>query len=331
MRAVIASLAVSMCEGSCFVARTRVATPSGDRAIAELAVGDAVLCSDDVGVVKAIHRARGAIFAIITNRGEVLGVTATHPFFVGDAFVPVAELRVGDVLHHREGPATIVAIHPVAEGDTVEVFNLTVEGTPTYFADGFLVHNKSPAVDYGPRTTTGTTIVSTDDASRAQACPRLCGEASSTLIVDACSVGSTTTPPPRGRSGISPNSDACPRSEPADLTSCSAEGMTCVWPHSGDWCTESYGTCKAGQWRTSACGAASTIAPRAEICPTGRVALDAKPMCPIGVDQRCVWMTDNAFCPEVEAFCFNGEWKARWCRSGGAYITRTCTVTQQLQ
>ncbi len=158
------SLAAAGCgHDSCFVAGTRVRTPGGERPIEDLAVGDAIVAWDAtarrvvVGRVAAIHRALvRETRAIVAGALRVRGVTRTHPVFElgrGD-FVQASELRVGDRLlsldgEGREGEVAIAAIdaHEVAE-PTIPVFNLTVaDAPPTYFADGVLVHNKSPVIE----------------------------------------------------------------------------------------------------------------------------------------------------------------------------------------
>ncbi len=157
-----AGLAVAFgcaCEGSCFVGSTRVKVPGGDRAIRELRLGDEVMAYDLaagtlVAVrVRAVHSGRVAEVYRVTRPGGVLaGVTASHPIFeVGlqqfvraDELAPESRLLVLDgVVEAEVRPAIIEGIERVALNDLVTVFNLTVDGPSTYFAEGVLVHNKS--------------------------------------------------------------------------------------------------------------------------------------------------------------------------------------------
>lgn len=167
---------------SCFVPGTRVATPSGPRAIEELSVGDAVLSFDPaervmhVGRVTVVHRALVREVRAIRAEGfEVRGVTREHPFYdaVRNRFVRAEELRVGDrVMVVERGESRVVAIESVTAHELAEplitVINLTIGGAPPMFlAEGFVVHNKLP-FDSGHDTGMDT-ATSTDAATEADA------------------------------------------------------------------------------------------------------------------------------------------------------------------
>jgi hypothetical protein len=323
-----------------------IATPNGRRKICELAVGDPILSYDPVersfttAKVGAIYRSRGEVRTVRTTRGELGAVTESHPVFVAArGFAPVASLTVEDAMLFWDGGdapelASIVEIVPAAPGDTVEVFDLTIEGAyPAFFADGFLVHNKSPIGEPpGPQTNTSTNVVDVARVvERGETCPALCGPTTAERRVDACSLTTSATGPARAGAAVeATGGDACPKTAPAEFAPCDREAIVCVWPRTGDWCAELYGTCKGGVWRTSACGAPSTIAPAPDVCPTAVVPLNSLSACRAGVEQRCLIKTDSAVCPEVEAFCVDGTWKVNSCRSGGSYVAVTCTITSGL-
>ena len=49
------------------------------------------------------------------------------------------ELRIGEMLSTMGGSVTVVNVQTVARG--VRVYNIEVDGTHTFFANGMLVHN----------------------------------------------------------------------------------------------------------------------------------------------------------------------------------------------
>jgi hypothetical protein len=72
-----------------------------------------------------------------------LRVTAEHPLYViGKGWTRAGDVQAGDVLFLDYGGEKPVS-RIIYLSRTVQVYNLTVEGTHTYFANGVLVHNKS--------------------------------------------------------------------------------------------------------------------------------------------------------------------------------------------
>lgn len=151
-------LVLGGCPFACFVAGTSVATPDGSRAIDQLAVGDVVLAFDPEtnkvieARVSALHQ-RMAVRVGTLRAGEhiLAGVTEEHPFYDPEArrWRPAVELASGDPVVRLEGDGTVPdTLSEVRWQDAaVEVFNLSVDGPETYFAAGFLVHNKSVSGD----------------------------------------------------------------------------------------------------------------------------------------------------------------------------------------
>ena len=135
----------------CFVAGTRIATPDGPRAIETLQVGDVVWAYDLATLrrverpVTALHRNRARARRVEVGERVIQGVSAEHPFWSDGRWVPAGELREGDPVHVWNGvEATERGITRIVDQPgIVEVFNLTVAGEHTYFAEGILVHNKS--------------------------------------------------------------------------------------------------------------------------------------------------------------------------------------------
>jgi len=133
---------------SCFVAGTRVRTPTGDVPIERLRVGDAIVAfGGAVGRIAAVHRALVREVRTVIACGRTLRATPSHPFFeIGRVtFVALSELRVGDRLQGLDDDAWAITSITAEERPEpwCEVFNLTVEDAPpTYFVEGLLVHNK---------------------------------------------------------------------------------------------------------------------------------------------------------------------------------------------
>lgn len=143
------------CLTSCFAAGTRVRVPGGTRAVESLRVGDAVLAFDPMrGVVAERvvrtfkHRERPLLR--VTSDRSVTYTTAEHPYFMERAgFVPALALSEGTRLRGFDAgagtvgeEARVIAVAPLTV--SADVWNLSVSGPRTYFADDVLVHNKSP-------------------------------------------------------------------------------------------------------------------------------------------------------------------------------------------
>ncbi len=129
----------------CFLGGTRIATPGGDVPIESLEVGDEVLSKSSNGeplyarVTKTYRTIEVGYFVI--NGG--ISVTATHPIRVGERWVVVEDLRIGDEIVGPDGATIVVeSMDEIHYG--VRVYNIEVDGTHTFFADGLLVHNKGP-------------------------------------------------------------------------------------------------------------------------------------------------------------------------------------------
>jgi len=123
----------------CAAPDTPIATPDGDRPIAELEVGDLVYSVHGSAVVVvpivATHRqpvSGHRVMRVVLEGGAELSITGGHPTADGRSF---ADLRPGDtlgelrVLHAREVPYEHPYTHDILPGSD----------TGTYFAAGALV------------------------------------------------------------------------------------------------------------------------------------------------------------------------------------------------
>ena len=149
--------------GSCrnsFVGSTPVLLADGSEVpIAAIRVGDRVLAADPrtgaivARAVTALIRGTGvkALVAVLVA-GEAIVATANHPFWVESEgeWLDAGELEAGDVVLTAGGEgATVEAVFRYTVKH-LRVFNLTVAGEHTYFADGVLVHNCSRYADEVP-------------------------------------------------------------------------------------------------------------------------------------------------------------------------------------
>ena len=158
------------CEGdystSCFGAGTRIATPDGEVAIENLQVGHQVLAYDEssravvTSTVTAVFRHEASPLGhLMLADGHTLRVTAEHPIYCSRtrSYRPAGELSAGEALLRlapclsEEGaprsmqlePTTLRRpLAPLPEAQTV--YNISVAIYENYFADGLLVHNKTP-------------------------------------------------------------------------------------------------------------------------------------------------------------------------------------------
>ena len=146
-------------EGPCFTADTLVATPDGERPIAALRVGDAVLSwptsaaagavagEDGVGrVTRVKRRVVAAVLALSFSDGRTLRATGNHPLFSAarGRFVAAEALRPGEsvVARARGGAPEVVTLERVTvEPGPVEVWDVSVAPDHTLFAAGVWAHN----------------------------------------------------------------------------------------------------------------------------------------------------------------------------------------------
>lgn len=160
--------------GACFVPGTMVSNASGGKRIEEIQVGDSVTSFEEDRLVNSsvsqIYKTqRDYYFEIVAGEYGV-SVTAEHPFYIGNgSYEETQNLKVGDTLYVQEDgemrPKTIDMIRRVDE--KTDVYNMSVDGTHTYFANDFAVHNKTSYV--GPTCASGTSL-SCDTANPTYAC-----------------------------------------------------------------------------------------------------------------------------------------------------------------
>jgi hypothetical protein len=169
--------AVGSCK--CFVAGTKVKTPSGYRNIEDIRPGDRVLSYNETTkrlevqtVAQTFIRKTDRIYTLVYDTGTKLQTTATHPFYIeGKGWVKAADLHIGDdsllagevspldiyggarlqnVSYRQSKQGVIVGITVEERAETV--YNFEVNETHTYLVgeSDVVVHNaeKYTATDY---------------------------------------------------------------------------------------------------------------------------------------------------------------------------------------
>lgn len=144
---------IQRCGASSFMAGTIVSTPLGGKKIEDLKVGDRVISfADDAlleSVVSKTHKVRRDYYFDLVAGDYKVKVTAKHPFYIGNnEFKTAEELKAGDNVYVMEKKSLVKkrVTSKTKVNQKADVYNLTVDGTNTYFAAGFAVHNKGSFV-----------------------------------------------------------------------------------------------------------------------------------------------------------------------------------------
>jgi predicted lipid-binding transport protein (Tim44 family) len=147
--------------GGCLAAGTLVATPSGAVPVERLQIGDTVLSRDAAGrsiqaAVRAVYAVQPEEFFALRAGGRVLRVTGEHPVQTASGTWTRADcLAVNSPLGTADGPVALDRV--TRQPATTPAYNLLVSPGGTFFADGFLVHNKGCFLPDTPVTLAGST------------------------------------------------------------------------------------------------------------------------------------------------------------------------------
>ncbi|WP_394839142.1 Hint domain-containing protein [Pendulispora rubella] len=147
--------------GSCFVAGTQVATPSGEQPIESLHAGDPVLARSAGGDVEVrpivrtfVHPAHALVDVHTVTVDEVrdrVRSTPEHPYFtLGHGWKAAGDLGAGETLVDRAGHEVQVT-KVVRIAQEAEVYNFEVDVDHTYFVGSrtkVLVHNACGDPDF---------------------------------------------------------------------------------------------------------------------------------------------------------------------------------------
>ena len=130
--------------GGCFIAGTGIDTPDGIVPIEILEIGDMVKTYDlknnkqKKSKVTETYKHNVDGYLIIN---DIIKTTIYHPFYSDGEWIKAGDLSIGDKILHVDGAEHKVSSIEILD-DNVDVYNIEVDGTHNYFAEGYLVHNK---------------------------------------------------------------------------------------------------------------------------------------------------------------------------------------------
>ena len=128
------------------------------KTIEEIDVGDIVIGSGGKNkVLNLYHFILGEQPVYSINDGRYF-VTKPHPFMTTEGWkaidmvaakewnphLTITQLEEGDTLITRKGKVEVKNIESKKFPYNIPIYNFEVDGDQTYYADGYLVHNKGP-------------------------------------------------------------------------------------------------------------------------------------------------------------------------------------------
>ncbi|MEH1794599.1 polymorphic toxin-type HINT domain-containing protein [Nostoc sp.] len=137
--------------GSCFVAGTKVLTPTSEKNIESIVVGDTVVSADPESgeiahhQVKSLFKTSVPVVLNIKIGEATITCSPEHPFWVpGEGWQEAGKLKPGTLLLNKQGQALGIESIERREGHFT-VYNIEVEGLHAYFVSelAILVHNKA--------------------------------------------------------------------------------------------------------------------------------------------------------------------------------------------
>jgi hypothetical protein len=146
--------AVGVIPGCCVAEGTLIATPSGEKKVESLVVGDEVLTVSPEGKIETGKVARIQRHLALNCRtlelsgGAKLRLTDMHPVSTLTGWTKAGQLSIGQKVRTLSGWQPVTAIR--SETGLVTVYDITVEPNANFIAGGVVVHNKSPAPTVRP-------------------------------------------------------------------------------------------------------------------------------------------------------------------------------------
>lgn len=141
---------------SCFIADTQVTLSNNTKKnIQDVRVGDVLKGDKTNNTVLGLHQPKlnGKLYSF---NGGTYFVTEEHPFKTTNGWksinpektanenigIEVTPLHVGDILITDKGNVLIKTIDSKSASSNTNLYNFMLDGDHTYYADGYLVHNK---------------------------------------------------------------------------------------------------------------------------------------------------------------------------------------------
>jgi hypothetical protein len=143
----------------CFIAGTKILMADGtEKNIEEVQIGEKLLgANGSTNTVLAYQRPILENDVLYSINDKNYFVTASHPFMTTEGWksinpaathqempsFDVAPLQIGDVLITSQGNTTITSLSTSVPMAQVQLYNFVVDGNHTYYANNYLVHNKT--------------------------------------------------------------------------------------------------------------------------------------------------------------------------------------------
>ena len=132
---------------TCFQEGTNIETAEGLKSIESIGIGD-IVKSYDIENDKVIE---SKVYETLEHKdidnglllNGIIKTTTNHPFYSDGQWVEASDLKPGDKILHIDGEEHLVESIEYLNYSTT-VYNLEIEDTHNYFAEGYLVHNKVP-------------------------------------------------------------------------------------------------------------------------------------------------------------------------------------------
>lgn len=132
---------ISWVDEYCFIRNTKILTPDGEKNIQDIKEGDIVRTHNgDRRVLSAAMTGKNITFSVFFSNGSSLTGTFSHPISSRKhGWIKLGMLRKGDLVNTFHGTAYVTRIE--RNPFHWKTWNLEVEKTNTYYANGILVHN----------------------------------------------------------------------------------------------------------------------------------------------------------------------------------------------
>lgn len=123
--------------GGCFLSGTLISCPENDKYIEDICVGDIVFDVDyNLVSVVALHVNIVNEYIEFTTSNGITKVTKDHPFLFNGSYIQADTINIGDIV------SDFVILNKVYYDSKVKVYNMSVDGSNTFIANKFKVHNK---------------------------------------------------------------------------------------------------------------------------------------------------------------------------------------------
>jgi len=258
---------------TCFTADTIVTLANGiKKNIQDVKFGNVLKGEKTNNKVLGFHQPKlnGKLYSF--NGGRYF-VTEEHPFKTIDGWksinpkktekenigITVTELKVGDTLITDNGLVKIKTINSKSASSDTSLYNFILDGDHTYYADGYLVHNKTPCSYVSPctgglncLTITGTGMGQITSGSGVCGINCISGYSCSQLsgYKSFCEGNNT-------KCGSPTDTSCVPVSFCSGTVagSCTSDGSTCPGPYEGQSCSQFYtqATCQPGSLLAHGC------------------------------------------------------------------------------